>query len=103
MKKTHLQWVLRIEEFPYGQVVLCPGKRAFASPKKAVVLLGQCGLSPFSAKLSLSLRVSLRKGRKIESERFAPGAFCIRRLLFHPGNEKSGLNGQLLNGEGLKF
>jgi len=28
-----------------------------------------CGLPPFSAKLSLSLRVSLRKGRRMEKGR----------------------------------
>src|SRR4030042_6244192 len=33
-EKPYVQSVLGIEDFPYGQVVPCPGKKAFASPKK---------------------------------------------------------------------
>jgi len=57
-EKHYFQSVLWIEDFPYGQLVPCPGKRAFASPKKAVVLLSPmrasapcCRVTPFPPRL----------------------------------------------------
>jgi hypothetical protein len=34
LKSFYFQWLLRIEKTFYCQVVPCPGKKAFASPKK---------------------------------------------------------------------
>jgi hypothetical protein len=36
LKKMYFQLVLRREKIPYSQMVPCPGKKAFGSPKKAV-------------------------------------------------------------------
>jgi hypothetical protein len=34
LKRIYFQLVLRIEKIPYGQMAPCPGKKAFASPKR---------------------------------------------------------------------
>jgi len=39
LKKIYFQWVLRIKKIPDGERIPCPGKKAFASPKKAVIPL----------------------------------------------------------------
>src|SRR4030043_2278148 len=89
LKKPYFESVLWTEDFPYGQVVPCPGKRAFGSPKKAVVPLSPmrasapcCRAIPFPPRL-------FAERKKEEKGRFDPGPFCLRRLLFCPGNEKT--------------
>jgi len=84
--------VLRIEKTVYCRVVPCPGKKAFASPKKAVTLFSECGLPPFqpggpSATASLC-------GNEKGNGKVSPGPFWFRRLLFFPGNKESGSNKQ---------
>src|SRR4030066_1676583 len=68
-EKPYFQPVLWIEDFPYGQVVPCPGKRAFASPKKGVVPLSPmrasapcCRAIPFPPRL-FAARKKEEKGR----------------------------------------
>ena len=63
LKRVDFQWVLRIEKISYCQAVPCPSKKAFASPKKAVIPLFSMRASAVSARISLSPRVSLRKRR----------------------------------------
>src|SRR4030042_4930377 len=63
--------------------------------KRRWSLFAKCGLLRFVAELSPSPRVSLRKGRRGKMGRFDPGPFCLRRLLFCPGNEKMGVIDQL--------
>jgi len=86
---------LRIKDFLYGRLVPCPGKRAFASPKKAGV-----PLSPGRASAVISPAIPfpprLFAERKQDGHRkVASGPFCLQRLLFRPGNEKTGQNDQL--------
>jgi hypothetical protein len=91
LKKAYFQCVLRIEKIRYGRVGLCPGKRAFASPKKA-------GIPPSSMRASAvcspttAFPPRLFAERKMEGTgKVTPGPFCLRCLLFCPGNEESGL------------
>ena len=87
--------VLRIEKIPYGQMAPCPGKKAFASPKKAVIPFFPMRASAVSAQLSLSPRVSLRENEEGRTGKVSPGPFRLRRLLSCPGNKETGLNDQL--------
>ena len=87
-------WVLRMEKYSHGRVVPCPGKRPFASPKKAVVPLFPMRASAFCSPAISFPRVSLRRGNLRTLERFDPGFFWLRRLPFYPDNEKTGLNDQ---------
>jgi len=54
-----------------------------------------CWLPLFAAKPSLSPGISLRQQRRKEMGRFDPGRFCLRRLPFCPGNEKTDLIDQI--------
>src|SRR4030066_113070 len=64
--------------------------------KRRWALFPPCGLLRLVAERSLSPRVSLRKGRRRKMGRFDPGPFCLRRLLFCPGNEKMGVIDKLI-------
>jgi hypothetical protein len=64
LKNFYYQGVMRMEKTRYCPVVPCPGKKAFASPKKAVVPLFLMRASAVSARRSLCRRVSLRKRRR---------------------------------------
>jgi len=75
-----------------GQGIPCPGKKAFASPKKAVVPLFRCGFRRFSPVTPLPPRL-LRKRRGEKLEGFSR-PFWLRRLLSCPGNKKTALNEQ---------
>jgi len=68
--------------FPVGQISPLPGQKGIRLAKKGGgSSFAGCGLPPFSAKRSLSPRVSLR--------------FFLRRLPSCPGNVKAGPNHQL--------
>jgi hypothetical protein len=56
--------------FPVGQISPLPGQKGIRLAKKGGgSSFAGCGLPPFSANLSLSPRVSLRKGRRMEKGR----------------------------------
>jgi len=56
--------------FPAGQISPLPGQKGIRLAKKGGgSSFAGCGLPPFSAKRSLSPRVSLRKERKMEKGR----------------------------------
>jgi hypothetical protein len=56
--------------FPVWQISPLPGQKGIRLAKKGGgSSLSGCGLPPLSAKRSLSPRVSLRKGRKMEKGR----------------------------------
>ena len=76
LKRIYFQLVLRIEKIPYGQMAPCPGKKAFASPKKAVIPFFPMRASAVSAQVSLSPRVSLRK-QEGELGRVLPALFVF--------------------------
>jgi len=68
--------------FPVWQISLLPGQKGMRLAKKGGgSSFAGCGLPPFSAKRSLSPRVSLR--------------FSLCRLPSCPGNVKAGPNHQL--------
>jgi hypothetical protein len=67
----YLQGILGTEGIPYGQMASCPGKKAFSSPKKAVILLFPIRASAVSARLSLCHRLSLRRQRRGSGEGFS--------------------------------
>ena len=94
LRRTYFQWVLLMEKSSHGRVVPCPGKRPFASPKKAVVPLFLMRASAVCSPAISFPRVSLRRGNLRTLERFDPGFFWLRRLPFYPDNEKTGLNDQ---------
>ena len=82
--------------FPVGQISPLPGQKGIRLAKKGGgSSFAECGLPPFSAKRSLSPRVSLRKGRRMRKGRLNPNRFCLRRLPSCPGNVKAGPNHQL--------
>jgi len=56
--------------FPVWQISPLPGQKSIRLGKKGGgSSFSECGLPPFPAKRSLFLRVSLRKGRKMEKGR----------------------------------
>ena len=81
-----------MEKTLYGQAVPCPGKKAFASPKKGVVPLFYMRASAVSARLSLCPRVSLRKQRGGTFEGFSR-PFLSSAPAFLPGQKENGLEG----------
>ena len=58
-----------------GQVIPCPGRKAFASPKMAAIPLFLMRASAVSARVSLSPRVSLRILRGENLEGLLPALF----------------------------
>jgi hypothetical protein len=89
LKRIYFQLVLRIEKIPYGQMAPCPGKKAFASPKKAVIPFFPMRASAVSARVSLSPRVSLRKQRGGNWEGFSR-PFLSSAPAFLPGQQGDG-------------
>ena len=67
-----------------------PGQKSIRLAKKGgYSIIPRCGLLRFVAEPSLSPRVSLRKEKGEEEERWHPGRFCLRRLPSCPGNDKT--------------
>ena len=67
-----------------------PGQKGIRLAKKGSdSSISRCGLPRFVAEPSLSPRVSLRKEREKEEGRLQPGRFCLRRLPFFLGNDKT--------------
>ena len=74
-----------------------PGQKGIRLAKKGGgSSIARCGLPRFVVEPSLSPRVSLRKERGKEEGRLHPGRFCLRRLPFCPGNDKTVLIHQLI-------
>ena len=92
LERTDSHWVLRIEITPYCQKVPCPGKKAFASPKKAVVPLFPRRASAVSARESLCLRFRLRK-RIGRSRGGFSRPFLASAPAFLPGQQRDGIKG----------
>jgi len=86
LKSFYYQRVLRIEKTMYCPVVPCPGKKAFASPKKGAVPLFQMRASAVSALLSLCHRISLRRQGKGSLESFSQ-PFLTSAPAFLPGQQ----------------
>ena len=89
LKIAHFRRVLQMKRFPYGQMASCPGKKTYALPKKAVVLLYPMRASPVSARLSLSPRVFLRNQRRENRESFSR-PFLSSAPAFLPGQQGDG-------------
>jgi len=93
LKNGDFQWVLRMPPlWPIGSL---PGQKSIRLAKKVGIPLCPRRTSavispaiPFPPRLFAERRVD--GNRKV-----APGPFCLRRLLFCPGNEKTGFNDPL--------
>ena len=84
-----------MKDSPFGRLVPCPGKRAFALPKKAGVPLCQRRV-PAVISPAIPFPPRLFAERKQDGHgKITPGPFCLRRLLFCPGNERTAQNDQL--------
>jgi hypothetical protein len=70
-------------------MVPCPGKKTFASPKKALVPLFPVRASAFSAQRFLCHRVSLRRQRGGNREDFSR-PFLASAPAFLPGQQENG-------------
>jgi hypothetical protein len=71
---VYFQVLLRIEITPYIQVVPCPGKKAFASPKSGDPSLPEAGFRRFSPGISLPPHL-FAETKRGELERFLPALF----------------------------
>jgi hypothetical protein len=83
-----------MKDFPYGRLIPWPGKRAFLSPKKAMVPFYPRGASAVINPAIPFPRGFFAERKQDGQKKIAPGPFCLRRLLFCLGNEKNGMSKQ---------
>jgi hypothetical protein len=76
-------------------LVSCPGKKAFALPKKALVSLSYRGFLRFRLAIPWPPRL-FAEAKKREKRRLLPSLLWLRRPLSCPGNKKTGLSDRLI-------
>jgi len=89
-EKFFFQPVLWARETLYCEVVPCPGKKTFASSKKAVIPVFEMRASTVSARRSLCHRISLRKQRRETLDGFSR-SFLSSAPAFLPGQQRNRL------------
>jgi hypothetical protein len=88
LKGFNFQRVLRIEKNIYCQAVPCPGKKSFASSKKAVVpFFLNAGFRRFSPVIPLPPRF-FAETKKGQRGRFLPALFVFGACLFPRATKK---------------
>ena len=86
LKRGLFQPVLRAENIFYCQLIPCPGKKTFASPKKVMVPFFPMRASAVSARRCLSHRVSSRRQRPWNFEGISR-PFLSSAPAFFPGQQ----------------